>query len=347
MFCFKQVFFGLVVGFFLSASVWAKTPVGRGPCKTASQCAGGVCVDINDESYCSSTCGSCPSGMYCDSQLFAVAGLKVCVKGGASQPVQPKEPPRIPCASDRECKNGLVCAQFMGQRDCTRACQMPSECEAPSVMGMKMDFLTCSVDESSSSRKACLPKKECLANPMSCMFTNAGGLGGMIGAVEQMGASMEAQTQHAPAPVAAPGAAPSVAKASVVVVKEEPGPQAAPAAQHKGPAMQPAAFAKLLTQVKEIHFSSEQMSTVKLAAKRNYFTCKQVKELLQAFSFSTDQIKTLGVLAPRIVDMQNSHVVLDAFEFSHDREQASELLSGDGDEDIQQNPQPASDTDEE
>jgi hypothetical protein len=82
----------------------------------------------------------------------------------------PQRPPRWPCAADSQCPQGLVCAEFEGLRDCTRACTDDAQCAMPGVMGMSASFSSCQRDASrKTARSACLPKKECLANPMACM----------------------------------------------------------------------------------------------------------------------------------------------------------------------------------
>lgn len=171
-----------------------KKKVGEGPCKNASECASGTCVAINDDTYCSQTCGSCPGGMVCDDKLFQMAGVKVCLKGTAASPPKIEEnepPPRLPCANDKQCPNGLICAEMQGVRDCTKPCTAEEQCKIPEIMGMKIDFWSCQADQGSKKkpRQACLPKADCLANPASCMSINAGAMTNAMGGMMGMGGS--------------------------------------------------------------------------------------------------------------------------------------------------------------
>jgi hypothetical protein len=155
----------------------AKKRIAEGPCRDANECASGTCIEVNGDRYCSQTCGSCPGGLVCNDQLFRAAGVSVCVKGSAEAPptTDPESEsspraPRWPCAADAQCPKGLVCAEFEGHRDCTRPCTEDAQCAMPGVMGMNASFASCQRDASRKTpRSACLPRRECLANPMACM----------------------------------------------------------------------------------------------------------------------------------------------------------------------------------
>jgi len=278
-----------------------KKKTGKGPCKEAAQCRQNVCVEINGDSYCSKSCGRCPAGMYCDDQLFQMLGLKVCVKGRAKAPVKPETPPRLPCKQDRECSGALVCAQKMGQRDCTLECKTDADCEMPEMLGVKFDFLECALDEGKRGRKACLPKDACLKNPMSCMKVNAGTMGAMVGGVVGAGQAMADATE---------GAAP----------KPEPEPAAGPTA------MSESRFAALLAQVEEASFWSEREPILAMAAKHNLFSCAQVGRVLAKLSFGSEKIKTVEIMAPKIVDRENSHTILKQLDFDSEKRKVRKIL---------------------
>ena len=169
-----------------SPALAAKKRVGEGPCRDASDCASGTCVEVNGDRYCSQTCGSCPEAMVCDDKLLRAAGVSVCVKGGAPEPpaietqrVPPQAPARMPCATDQQCPRGLICAEYEGARECTRACTDDTQCAMPGMMGIKTSFASCQRDAGRKvSRSACLPKKECITNPMACMGVDPSGIVG-------------------------------------------------------------------------------------------------------------------------------------------------------------------------
>ena len=92
-------------------------------------------------------------------------------------------------------------------------------------------------------------------------------------------------------------------------------------------AMPPDAFATLSRQVEEARFSSERSDIIQLAASTNTFTCDQARALIAGMSFSSDQLAALEVLAPRLEDPQNKHLILGAFKFSSDKDEATAILS--------------------
>lgn len=157
---------------------------GEGPCEAAEECAGDVCVALidgdNPPIYCTERCddGACPDGFYCDGNTFALAGLDFC-RFGATEPEEPPppppEPPRLPCRQDADCDDGLVCATFQGERDCTLPCSVEADCDLPEIGGVSIDLLTCGDDEG-EDRTVCLPDTDCYPDPIA-----AGCIGGFPG----------------------------------------------------------------------------------------------------------------------------------------------------------------------
>ena len=153
---------------------------GDGPCEDGSDCVGGVCVALIDEPnppvYCTQSCGSsCPDDMYCDSETFGLAGVDFCRFGGTSgQPPAeedpPEEPPSLPCSSDAECDNGLICAQYMGERGCAPPCSSDDDCVV-SMGGFTFRLAECGQED--GGRDVCLPREECydgsMTSFMDCM----------------------------------------------------------------------------------------------------------------------------------------------------------------------------------
>lgn len=148
---------------------------GEGPCDDASECAGDVCVALIDGNhppvYCTQECGACPADFWCDSDTFALAGLSFCRFGDtpSTPPEPPPEPPRIPCRDDSSCDDGLVCATFEGERDCTIPCSDESQC-AVDLAGVVVDMHNCEADPTpGQDRDVCLPDPACFTNPASCI----------------------------------------------------------------------------------------------------------------------------------------------------------------------------------
>lgn len=152
--------------------------LGSGPCNEASECKGNVCVALidgkNPPAYCTQECsGTCPDGFYCDDSTFGLVGLNFCrfaPEDPEEEPAQPTEPPRLPCTSDEDCMDGLVCATYEGERDCTITCAAEDDCTPPAMAGMVVDLSTCAADQTAGQdRTVCLPDAACFPNIQTCI----------------------------------------------------------------------------------------------------------------------------------------------------------------------------------
>lgn len=76
--------------------------------------------------------------------------------------------------------------------------------------------------------------------------------------------------------------------------------------------------------------SRNKLMVLEQAARTHLFRVGQVKELLGLLPFSADKLRGLEMLAPRLVDGQNSFALYDAFAFSADKEKAREILKRSG-----------------
>lgn len=158
-------------------------------CETTSQCGSNVCVRVGDVATCSPKCSvngdECSGSTSC--QGIGTFSVNVCAAkpseaNGAASP-KPDEQPRLPCKTDADCQPidaRAICAQWKGARDCTIACTSNDVCKEPPVAGVEIDFESCQTDEGNTARKACLPREECEANPLSCIKV-PGSSGGVPG----------------------------------------------------------------------------------------------------------------------------------------------------------------------
>ncbi len=153
----------------LAVCAACQRPVGEGPCNGPANCQSEVCLDIAHESYCTQRCGQCPDGMYCDGVLFANAGIAICINGHSQ--LTPAMPPRMRCAADGECPGGTVCAGPQGDLQCAAECQRDADCGALSVGGQTFAYLACTDQAGPPPRRACLPRPECRANLIVCLFS--------------------------------------------------------------------------------------------------------------------------------------------------------------------------------
>ena len=76
--------------------------------------------------------------------------------------------------------------------------------------------------------------------------------------------------------------------------------------------------------------SHNKLMVLDQAARTHLFRVGQVRELLALLPFSADKLRGLELLAPRLVDGQNSFAIYDAFSFSGDKDKAREILRRNG-----------------
>ncbi len=311
-----------------------KLPTGKGPCTQPSTCADGLCVEIDHESYCTSACGRCPPGMYCDQTLFQEIGLAVCLRGTGQARLE--APPRLPCARDDQCPGAMICAQKMGVRDCTIPCETDEQCAAPEVAGMRIDFMECAVDEAKRTRRACLPKESCIRAPMSCLGIDPTAMAASMHAGMQMAAATEQAAKaterreetHQVVEVFPPGMGPTPMAQPIA-----PGPTLVPGRELPPPAplgpvpMDPPRFQALLGSLKKVAFWDERKAILQTAVAHNYFTCDQVSRVVGLLSFGDEKIAAIRLLADRIVDPENSFMIISKLTFDDEKAAARRILT--------------------
>lgn len=86
-------------------------------------------------------------------------------------------------------------------------------------------------------------------------------------------------------------------------------------------------FAGLVESIKNESFQENQLSIVQISARYNFFTVNQVIRVIELFSFSDGQLKTLEFMYPNVVDKFNSHQIINAFTYSSDKEKANEIIN--------------------
>lgn len=86
--------------------------------------------------------------------------------------------------------------------------------------------------------------------------------------------------------------------------------------------MSPAAFKGFRAQLEASSFDSGRMGMLETAAAHNVFLAAQVGKLLATFSFDKQRAQAACLLAPRVLDPQNAHVIGDTFDFSSSRNEA-------------------------
>ncbi len=92
-------------------------------------------------------------------------------------------------------------------------------------------------------------------------------------------------------------------------------------------AMSDSEFQRLLTNVKNESFADDMTSVVRVAAKSKYFTCNQLTQLVDAFSFADEKIDIVRIVYPKVVDKGNAHNILGAFTYSDDKKEVEQIIS--------------------
>jgi hypothetical protein len=85
-------------------------------------------------------------------------------------------------------------------------------------------------------------------------------------------------------------------------------------------------FAKLMKSLKAESFDEGKASFVALFAQKGRLTCEQAREILKAFSFDDDRIKSAVLLYPRVTDPENFFKALDVFSFSSSKDEVRKKI---------------------
>lgn len=93
-------------------------------------------------------------------------------------------------------------------------------------------------------------------------------------------------------------------------------------------AMSDARFDALLAAMNEAAFSHDRLSVLESASRDNYFVVAQLQRILEGMSFPDDKLHAVEIVAPRILDRENSFTLSSAFGFGFDsyKEQVREIF---------------------
>ncbi|AFH50330.1 Hypothetical protein IALB_2627 [Ignavibacterium album JCM 16511] len=86
-------------------------------------------------------------------------------------------------------------------------------------------------------------------------------------------------------------------------------------------------FAELCEKIKSEGFESDKIYVIQLAAKYNRFTVAQLITLIDLMSFSNDKIEVVKIVYPNVVDKYNSHLIINAFTHSSDKERVKKIIN--------------------
>lgn len=78
--------------------------------------------------------------------------------------------------------------------------------------------------------------------------------------------------------------------------------------------------------IKGKSFEKDRLELLSVGVLDNYFSCRQCAKLLSIYSFDSDRLKALEIMANHIVDLDNADLVIDVFTFESNKNKAVKLL---------------------
>ena len=87
-----------------------------------------------------------------------------------------------------------------------------------------------------------------------------------------------------------------------------------------------ASFSKLYNKVKQASFNDNKFDLIEVASLGCYYSCAQVVRIMKIFPFDDEQLKALKMMAPHIVDLQNTGLIYKVFSFDSEKEKAEEII---------------------
>lgn len=93
-----------------------------------------------------------------------------------------------------------------------------------------------------------------------------------------------------------------------------------------GYSLDDASFSKLYNKVKKASFDDNKFDLIEVASLGCYYSCAQVVRIMKIFSFDDEQLKALKMMAPHIVDLQNTGLIYKVFSFDSEKDKAEEII---------------------
>ena len=84
--------------------------------------------------------------------------------------------------------------------------------------------------------------------------------------------------------------------------------------------MEPGAFNHLLLSMDRAAFKKDKLEIVRRASGNNWFTCRQVRTLMDRMRLDNDRVEIASALRARIVDPQHMSLIHDGFQHSKSRD---------------------------
>ena len=93
-----------------------------------------------------------------------------------------------------------------------------------------------------------------------------------------------------------------------------------------GYSLDDASFSKLYNKVKKASFDDNKFDLIEVASLGCYYSCAQVVRIMKIFPFDDEQLKALKMMAPHIVDLQNTGLIYKIFSFDREKDKAEEII---------------------
>lgn len=87
-----------------------------------------------------------------------------------------------------------------------------------------------------------------------------------------------------------------------------------------------ASFNILYNKVKKASFDDNKFDLIEVASLGCYYSCAQVVRIMKIFPFDDEQLKALKMMAPHIVDLQNTGLIYKIFSFDSEKDKAEEII---------------------
>ncbi len=78
--------------------------------------------------------------------------------------------------------------------------------------------------------------------------------------------------------------------------------------------------------IKKKSFNDDRLEILSVGVLDNYFSCRQCAKLISLFSFDSNKLEALEIMAEHIADRENMDLILDAFSFDSNKDKAFKLL---------------------
>ena len=87
-----------------------------------------------------------------------------------------------------------------------------------------------------------------------------------------------------------------------------------------------ASFNILYNKVKKASFDDNKFDLIEVASLGCYYSCAQVVRIMKIFPFDDEQLKALKMMAPHIVDLQNTGLIYKIFSLDSEKDKAEEII---------------------